>query len=129
MIARWLLAILEQLMPSKIKIDDETCVLGGLSLKGELVGFNGLILDLQQALLMSFKRIILPPQIVALECDKDHTHMFLNALPSLSPANMMAKIKGVTSKKCVKNFRIFGTWQVCGHAHTSFLLQEMYQVK
>ena len=99
MIARWLLAILEQLMPSKIKIDDETCVLGGLSLKGELVGFNGLILDLQQALLMSFKRIILPPQIVALECDKDHTHMFLNALPSLSPANMMAKIKGVTSKK------------------------------
>ena len=68
-------------------------------------------------------------QIVALECDKDHTYMFLNALPSLSPANMMAKIKGVTSKKCVKNFRIFGTWQVCGHAHTSFLLQEMYQVK
>ncbi|MED1655334.1 IS200/IS605 family transposase, partial [Brevibacillus agri] len=27
--------------------------------------------------------------IVALECDKDHTHMFLNALPSLSPADMM----------------------------------------
>lgn len=38
-------------------------------------------------------------QIIALECDKDHTHMFLNALPSLSPADMMAKIKGVTSKK------------------------------
>ena len=56
-----LLAILEQLMPSKIKIDDETCVLGGLSLKGELVGFHGLIPALQQALLMGFKRIILPP--------------------------------------------------------------------
>jgi len=37
--------------------------------------------------------------IVALECDKDHTHMFLNALPTFSPADIMAKIKGVTSKK------------------------------
>lgn len=43
-------------------------------------------------------------QIIALECDKDHTHMFLNALPSLSPANMMAKIKGVTSKKMREEF-------------------------
>lgn len=43
-------------------------------------------------------------QIIALECDKDHTHMFLNALPSLSPANMMAKIKGVTSKKLREEF-------------------------
>lgn len=42
--------------------------------------------------------------IVALECDKDHTHMFLNALPSLSPADMMAKIKGVTSKKLREEF-------------------------
>lgn len=43
-------------------------------------------------------------QIVALECDKDHTYMFLNALPSLSPADMMAKIKGVTSKKLREEF-------------------------
>lgn len=43
-------------------------------------------------------------QIVTLECDKDHTHMFLNALPSLSPADMMAKIKGVTSKKLREEF-------------------------
>ncbi|WP_433947757.1 IS200/IS605 family transposase [Brevibacillus agri] len=42
--------------------------------------------------------------IVALECDKDHTHMFLNALPSLSPADMMAKMKGVTSKKLREEF-------------------------
>ncbi|OAH60974.1 IS200/IS605 family transposase [Domibacillus aminovorans] len=42
--------------------------------------------------------------IVALECDKDHTHLFLNALPSLSPADMMAKIKGVTSKKLREEF-------------------------
>lgn len=43
-------------------------------------------------------------EIVALECDQDHTHMFLNALPSLSPADMMAKIKGVTSKKLREEF-------------------------
>ncbi|WP_078543501.1 IS200/IS605 family transposase [Litchfieldia alkalitelluris] len=42
--------------------------------------------------------------IVALECDKDHTHMFLNALPTLSPADIMAKIKGVTSKKLREEF-------------------------
>jgi putative transposase len=37
--------------------------------------------------------------IVALECDKDHTHIILNTLPTLSPANIMARIKGVTSKQ------------------------------
>ncbi|GEN57790.1 IS200/IS605 family transposase [Halolactibacillus alkaliphilus] len=36
--------------------------------------------------------------IAALECDKDHTYMFLNALPKLSPSDIMAKIKGYTSK-------------------------------
>ncbi|WP_342047978.1 IS200/IS605 family transposase [Bacillus sp. OTU530] len=43
-------------------------------------------------------------QIVALVCNEDHTHMFLNALPSLSPADIMAKIKGVTSKKLREEF-------------------------
>ena len=42
--------------------------------------------------------------IVALECDKDHTHIFLNAPPTYSPADIMAKIKGVTSKKLRKEF-------------------------
>lgn len=42
--------------------------------------------------------------ILALECDKDHTYMFLNALPTLSPANIMAKIKGVTSRKLRDEF-------------------------
>ncbi|KRG09645.1 IS200/IS605 family transposase [Lederbergia galactosidilytica] len=42
--------------------------------------------------------------IVALECDNDHTHMFLNALPTFSPADIMAKIKGVTSKKLREEF-------------------------
>ena len=37
--------------------------------------------------------------IVAMECDKDHVHLFLNTLPTLSSADTMAKIKGVTSKR------------------------------
>lgn len=42
--------------------------------------------------------------VIALECEKDHTHMFLNALPTLSPADIMAKIKGVTSRKLREEF-------------------------
>lgn len=42
--------------------------------------------------------------IIALECEKDHTHMFLNAPPTLSPADIMAKIKRVTSKKLREEF-------------------------
>lgn len=37
-------------------------------------------------------------EIIAMECDKDYTHMFLNCLPTLSPADIMQKIKGVTSR-------------------------------
>ena len=37
-------------------------------------------------------------EIIAIECDKDHTHMFLNCLPTMSPADVMQKIKGYTSK-------------------------------
>ncbi|WP_407272775.1 IS200/IS605 family transposase [Radiobacillus sp. PE A8.2] len=43
-------------------------------------------------------------EIVAIECDQDHSHMFLHALPTLSPADIMAKIKGVTSKKLREEF-------------------------
>lgn len=37
-------------------------------------------------------------EIIAIECDKDHTHIFLNCLPTLSPSDIMQKIKGVSSK-------------------------------
>ena len=43
-------------------------------------------------------------EVIALECDKDHTHMFLNTLPTVSPANIMAKIKGMTSKQLREEF-------------------------
>lgn len=59
---------------------------------------------LQQDLENRFKELVkevcddLDIHIVAIECDKDHAHMFLNALPKLSPSDIMAKIKGYTSK-------------------------------
>ena len=37
-------------------------------------------------------------EIIAIECDKDHTHMFLNCLPTFSPSDIMQNIKGYTSK-------------------------------
>lgn len=36
--------------------------------------------------------------IIAIECNKDHVHMFLNCLPTQSPADIMQNIKGYTSK-------------------------------
>lgn len=56
-----LLAVLKKLMPETIRVDEHTCILGGLSLQGNIVPFHGLIPALQQALQMNFKRIILPP--------------------------------------------------------------------
>ncbi|WLR44503.1 IS200/IS605 family transposase (plasmid) [Bacillus carboniphilus] len=44
-------------------------------------------------------------RIIAIECDKDHSHLFLNSLPSLSPSDIMAKIKGVTSKRLREEFK------------------------
>lgn len=43
--------------------------------------------------------------IIAIECHKDHTHMFLNALPKLSPSDIMTKIKGVSSRKLRQEFK------------------------
>ncbi len=43
-------------------------------------------------------------EIIAIETDKDHAHLFLNALPTFSPADIMAKIKGVTSKRLREEF-------------------------
>ena len=42
--------------------------------------------------------------MITLACDKDHTYMYLNAPPTLSPADIMAKIKGVTSKQLREEF-------------------------
>lgn len=36
--------------------------------------------------------------IIEIECNEDHVHMFVNCLPALSPSDIMHKIKGFTSK-------------------------------
>ena len=43
-------------------------------------------------------------KVIAMECGKDHVHLFLNTLPTFSPTDIMAKIKGVTSKKLREEF-------------------------
>ena len=37
-------------------------------------------------------------EIIAIECDKDYSQMFLNCLPTYSPSDIMRQIKGYTSK-------------------------------
>jgi putative transposase len=44
-------------------------------------------------------------EIIAIECDKDHSHMFLNCLPTLSPSDIMQQIKGYTSKILREEFQ------------------------
>lgn len=44
-------------------------------------------------------------EIIAIECDKDHTHMFLNCLPTQSPYDIMQNIKGYTSKILREEFQ------------------------
>jgi len=36
--------------------------------------------------------------ILALECETDHVHLFLNSVPTHSPAFIMQQLKGATSK-------------------------------
>jgi putative transposase len=44
-------------------------------------------------------------ELIAIECDKDHAHMFLNCLPTLSSADIMQKIKGITSRALRDEFK------------------------
>ncbi|OWZ85005.1 IS200/IS605 family transposase [Natranaerobius trueperi] len=44
-------------------------------------------------------------EVLAIKCEKDHTHLFLNALPQISPSQIMAKIKGVSSRKIRQEFK------------------------
>lgn len=37
-------------------------------------------------------------EIITIECDEDHSHMFLNCPPTLSPSDIMKQIKGYTNK-------------------------------
>ncbi|MCZ2258623.1 magnesium chelatase domain-containing protein [Sporosarcina sp. G11-34] len=56
-----LLAVMQEVLKKPLPIDDSTCVLSALSLNGELMQFHGMIPAIQQAIILGFKRIILPP--------------------------------------------------------------------
>ncbi len=43
-------------------------------------------------------------EIIAMECEKDHVHLFLNSIPTLSPSDMMRQIKGYTGKVLREEF-------------------------
>lgn len=43
--------------------------------------------------------------IVAMEVMPDHVHLFLNVLPTESPADIMAKLKGATSRYLRQEFK------------------------
>ena len=61
---------------------------------------NFLIPNLEQRFkeLVKIKCEELKINIIAIECNEDHVHMFVNCLPALSPSDIMHKIKGFTSK-------------------------------
>lgn len=56
-----LLAVLHKILEDPFPMDASTCVLASLSLDGKLLPFHGLIPSIQQAILLGFKRIIVPP--------------------------------------------------------------------
>ena len=43
-------------------------------------------------------------EIIAIECDEDHAHIFLNCPPTLSPSSIMQQIKGYTGCILRKEF-------------------------
>ena len=67
-------------------------------------------LFLNTALEKRFKEVVyevchlLGIEIIAIECDKDHVHIFIQSHPNLSPSEIMARIKGVSSRKLRKEF-------------------------
>lgn len=49
--------------------------------------------------------------IIALECDKDHCHLFVNVPPDISPADAVRIIKTNTARVLLKEFKDFSTTQ------------------
>ena len=58
-----------------------------------------------------FKQLVLEKcetleiKVLAMECDKDHAHLFLSCLPTQSPSKIMNFIKGYTAKYLREEFK------------------------
>ena len=47
-------------------------------------------------------------EILAMECHQDHVHLFLKCLPQQSPAGIMKKMKGASSRTLREEFPMLG---------------------
>ena len=54
--------------------------------------------------LISLKCDSLGIEIIAMECDRDHTHIFLSATPDLSPHDIVKYLKGATGRVLRREF-------------------------
>lgn len=45
-------------------------------------------------------------EILAMECHRDHVHLFLSCLPTQSPAFIMKEVKGASSRVLRKEFSV-----------------------
>ncbi|MBE1556049.1 YifB family Mg chelatase-like AAA ATPase [Sporosarcina limicola] len=88
-----LLAVLHEILEDPLPMDDTTCVLASLSLNGKLVHFYGLIPSIQQAMLLGFKRIILPPVDLAFLDDKQDVKF----VPIADVAQLISYLRGQSS--------------------------------
>lgn len=50
-------------------------------------------------------------EIIAIECDIDHAHLFLSCPPNLSPAEIIKYIKGGTGRTLRKEFELLSKMQ------------------
>ena len=55
--------------------------------------------------LINYKCKEMDIEILAIECDKDYVHMFLNCNPTQSPSNIVKSLKGYTSKILRNEFK------------------------
>lgn len=56
-----LVAVLQKMVDEPFTIEKNTCFLAGLSLKGKLLPYHGIIPSIQQAIKLGFTKIIVPP--------------------------------------------------------------------
>lgn len=85
-----LLAVFNKMLGNPLPIDEKTCVLGSLSLNGDIVAFHGLIPSLQQALQLGFKRFLIPP----IDTSFLQTSDDIEIVPLQNVTQMMDYLKG-----------------------------------
>ena len=68
-------------------------------------------------------------EIIAIECDKDHSHMFLNCLPTLVHLILCDRLKDIQARYFEKNFLSCQRCRVYGQGVILYRLLVMFAVK